>query len=512
VKLSDELQLMSCPLCGHDYGSTDELLAHIDVTTSRPTDRVSSILELTRRLGETRSRLANNRQEIADQRELLGSVENETAILSKHIQTLSEEAAALARVDFEPPSEGAISTLRGLIRNHEELVAASEASLSDRQLEVEACEAEAFNAREEFATLRSRVDALTTEATPLSGANQLEELHRELEQAKQLHGSRDSQNAEAENEYQAKAAVYEQLSASVRDLRRSLEEARARLAENRQRFASLEQQLRERTAQLSLNSDMNQLTAAIADRLAAIYAKEKDLGAAMNDLEGIVSADRYEIAATEIKQLQAKESEAEKEVQLISRAEKRFARIAEVTRERSRSEAEKAIEIFRDAIQECFRALNPHRHLDEIKLSASEILVTDADLADAVQPYLYTSTGQLNVLALSVFIGVALRQRISNLNFVMLDEPVQNLADLQFLAFLSFVKRVALGRQVILSTADSNIAELFRRQMASSAWSRQKGRYVHYEWHGFDSKSGPQIERLDTSAGPSRRRRVRTAL
>jgi hypothetical protein len=414
------------------------------------------------------------------------------------------------REGAEPLSEAAISTLRELVRSHEELMAASEASLSERLLDVEVREAEAFGAREEFTTLRSRVDALTTDTTPISGTNQLDGLRRDLEQAQQLHSSRETQNAEAENEYQANTGIYEQLAASVGDIRTNLDEARARLAENRQRLASLEQQLRERSAQLSLNSDMNQLTAVIGHRLAALSAKEEDLRAAMSDLESIVSADRYEIAATEIKQLQAKDSEAEKEIQLISRAEKRFARIAEVIRERSRSEAEKAIEIFRDAIQECFGALYPHRHLDKIKLSAAEILVTDTDLADAVQPYLYTSTGQLNVLALSVFIGVALRQRISNLNLVMLDEPVQNLADVQFLAFLSFVKRVALGRQVILSTADSNIAELFSRQMASSAWSRQKGRYAHYEWRSFDSKTGPDIGRLDRSVGPSPRQREQT--
>jgi predicted nucleic acid-binding Zn-ribbon protein len=465
---------------------------------------------LTRRLEDTRSRLANSQQEVASQRELLGSAEHECDILSSQIHTLSEEAAALTSEGADPLSEDEISALRGLVGSYEELVAASQASLSEKQLEVEACEAEAFGAREEFATLRSRVDALTTDAAPMSGTNQLDALRRDLERAQQLRSFHETQNAEAEKEYQAKTAAYEQLSARVRGARTSLDEARARLAENRQRLASLEQQLRERTTQLSLSSHMNHLALAIGDRLATLSGREKDLQAAMSDLEGIVSADRYEIAATEIKQLQAKDSETEKEIHLISLAEKRFAQIAEVIRERSRSEAGKAIETFRDAIQECFSALYPHRHLEEIKLSATDILVTDTDLTDAVQPYLYTSTGQLNVLALSVFIGVALRQRISNLDFVMLDEPVQNLADVQFLAFLSFVKRVALGRQVILSTADSNIAELFGRQMASSAWSRQKGRYAHYEWLSFDSKTGPDVARLDTSTGTSLRRREQT--
>jgi exonuclease SbcC len=121
-----------------------------------------------------------------------------------------------------------------------------------------------------------------------------------------------------------------------------------------------------------------------------------------------------------------------------------------------------------------------------------------------VEPYLYASTGQLNVLALALFVAASLRQRVSRLGFMMLDEPVQNLDDIHFLAFIALVKRVALTRQVIFSTADGNIAELFRRQMKSVA--AVDGQYVQYEWRSFDPKSGPDITRVDSLArGISRR-------
>jgi DNA repair exonuclease SbcCD ATPase subunit len=497
--LAAELQLRSCPLCGHDYGSTAEVLEHINAATSQPDDYELKSLNLTRSVEEIRSQLTSSQREVASLKELLRSNANDRELLSSQGNNLSAEAAALTSDGAEPLSEKDVSTLHEMIRSDEERLAASLTSLAEKQLEAETRETEASNAREQLATLRSRAAALTTDGVTLPGKNELEILRHDLEQAQQRRSSHETEKTQAEQEYKERSVTCEQLSARLQVARTSLDEARARFAEHRQRLASLEQQLRERTTRLSLGSETNKLAVAITDRYAALAAVERDLRGAISDLEGIVSADRYEIAATEIKQLRSKDTEAEEEIRRISRAETRFARIAEVSRDRSRAEAEKAIEIFRDAIQECFSALYPHRHLVEIKLSAAEILVTDTDLTDAVQPYLYTSTGQLNVLALSVFIGVALRQRISKLNFVMLDEPVQNLADVQFLAFLSFVKRVALGRQVILSTADSNIAELFRRQMASSAWSRQPGRYVHYEWLGFDAKAGPDIRLLDAS-------------
>lgn len=105
----------------------------------------------------------------------------------------------------------------------------------------------------------------------------------------------------------------------------------------------------------------------------------------------------------------------------------------------------------------------------------------------------YSSTGQANVLALSVFLGLALRQTFARGGFLLLDEPVQNLDDLHFLAFLTLIKRIALSRQVIVSTADANIAEVLRRQLRS--WSVGSHRWCEYEWVGFDPAKGPTVRR-----------------
>jgi recombinational DNA repair ATPase RecF len=117
-------------------------------------------------------------------------------------------------------------------------------------------------------------------------------------------------------------------------------------------------------------------------------------------------------------------------------------------------------------------------------------------LTQGVRPQDYSSTGQANVLALSVFLGLALRQTFSFGRFLLLDEPVQNLDDLHFLAFLTLLKRIALSRQVIISTADSNIAEILRRQPRS--WSVKNRRWCEYEWVGFQPESGPTIRRRES--------------
>lgn len=78
-----------------------------------------------------------------------------------------------------------------------------------------------------------------------------------------------------------------------------------------------------------------------------------------------------------------------------------------------------------------------------------------------------------------------------------MDEPVQNLADIYFLAFMALVKRMATFRQVVLSTADGNVAELIRRQMVSGSLAEGAPRCIQWEWLSFDPENGPEVRLFD---------------
>jgi len=124
-------------------------------------------------------------------------------------------------------------------------------------------------------------------------------------------------------------------------------------------------------------------------------------------------------------------------------AETRFTKISDEIRKTAESEAAGALQHQRQAIQECFTAIYPHGHLNKVVMGddpLGEVLVTDELLAKGVEPTTYLSTGQSNVLALSIFLGIALRQRLLKVGIVCLDEPVQHLDDLHFLGFVSLRK------------------------------------------------------------------------
>ena len=137
----------------------------------------------------------------------------------------------------------------------------------------------------------------------------------------------------------------------------------------------------------------------------------------------------------------------------------------------------------------------PHEHLNEVVIGddpLGQVLVTDDRLSRGVEPTTYLSTGQANVLALSVFMGIALRQRLLRIGVVCLDEPVQHLDDLHFLGFVSLLKRVGLSKQVVLSTADANVTEIITRQMQSS-WAELPNDFIRYDWDSFDPETGPSV-------------------
>jgi DNA repair protein SbcC/Rad50 len=500
--LVNDLQMSSCPVCGHEYGSIAELSDHIVNAGAQREEGDLELKRLTESVEESRSALSELEEQVAgNERDLRSETESRERFQGELADLSDTESVLIA----EPSRAFLPAEIEGLeqqLRQAEERLEQVEASLSDAESSLETTDAELLRARERFTTAKSRFERLSFEPPESSDG--------ELEHTEQTKATEEIQKADAEKAYQDQANVCEQLSSQTNSLRTSVQQHRARLAQSTQRLASLEAEVREQAERIGLAVHRAQVTTGVSDVINQLAQEEGQLREATDDLEKIVSADRYNVQALELKELENTRSTLQTQLDQITLAQARFNELAGLVDERSNAEARNSTQHLREAIQESFAALYPHNHLDQIELSTSDVLLYDSDLTSPVQPYFYTSTGQLNVLALSMFMGVALRQRICRLGFIMLDEPVQNLSDVQFLAFIMFVKRIALKRQVILSTADSNIAELFRRQMVSGGWSNGEPRYAQFEWRSFDPFTGPNFVPIDFP-GVSRTRSADTS-
>jgi exonuclease SbcC len=101
------------------------------------------------------------------------------------------------------------------------------------------------------------------------------------------------------------------------------------------------------------------------------------------------------------------------------------------------------------------------------------------------------SAAQLNVLALSVFLGLGLSQRYSLLDQVFLDDPIQSMDDVNILALIDVFRAIQdtknNRKKIIISTHDNNFAKLLAIKMRNRS-------YTQYNFVGYGAE-GPKVER-----------------
>ncbi|MFL5867508.1 MAG: hypothetical protein ACJ766_10470, partial [Thermoleophilaceae bacterium] len=98
--------------------------------------------------------------------------------------------------------------------------------------------------------------------------------------------------------------------------------------------------------------------------------------------------------------------------------------------------------------------------------------------------------GQLNIVALSYFLGLALKAREGALPFIALDDPLQTMDDLGVLGFADLCRRLREHRQLILTTHDRRFASLLQRKLAPREASAST---LLHEFEGW-TREGPQVE------------------
>lgn len=99
------------------------------------------------------------------------------------------------------------------------------------------------------------------------------------------------------------------------------------------------------------------------------------------------------------------------------------------------------------------------------------------------------SSAQLNVLALSIFLGLGLTQKCSNIDQLFLDDPIQSMDDINILSYIDLMRAIIdsdiISKNIIISTHDDNFAKLLSIKMRNKEIKMYK--FISY------SKEGPVI-------------------
>lgn len=131
-------------------------------------------------------------------------------------------------------------------------------------------------------------------------------------------------------------------------------------------------------------------------------------------------------------------------------------------------------------INNYFRQISPHSYCNYINLLTKKnelfILLNDSQLRyediedsidESVNASLTLSAAQSTILAMSIFLALNRSQNWSKLNIIGIDDPFQNLDDINAYSFIDVIANLnsVENRQILISTHDSDFAKLSIRKM-----------------------------------------------
>lgn len=102
----------------------------------------------------------------------------------------------------------------------------------------------------------------------------------------------------------------------------------------------------------------------------------------------------------------------------------------------------------------------------------------------AVSPSAFFSDAQMNSLAITVFLAGALRQRWSAFNTILIDDPIQQMDEMNVCAFLDLIRGLSTQRQFIVFTCSRDFYLLALDKLTCLNRDRQ-GRFLAYRLEGI---------------------------
>lgn len=191
--------------------------------------------------------------------------------------------------------------------------------------------------------------------------------------------------------------------------------------------------------------------------------------------------------------------------------ESRAAKLEEVSQraQRLKSLADAAVEARVEVTERRFRAiqplvadifgrLDPHPAFKTIEFELDTYyrrgtttpMVRDLVEEVTADPLMVFSTSQANIAALSYFLAMGWSAGERRLPFVLLDDPVQSMDDVNVLGFADLCRHLRRERQLLISTHERRFASLLERKLAPRSESEST---IVLEFVAWD-RSGPAVE------------------
>lgn len=146
-----------------------------------------------------------------------------------------------------------------------------------------------------------------------------------------------------------------------------------------------------------------------------------------------------------------------------------------------------------EIINDIYKKIDPHPDFKTIKLEPQFdgikpklfIRAVNDENKDEIDPVLYLSSAQVNILSLSIFLAKALQNKDVMINTIFMDDPIQYLDSINVLSFIDLLRSITtdkqLDRQVVISTHDENFFNLLKKKFNPHYYN---SKFIAFESYG----------------------------
>jgi len=144
----------------------------------------------------------------------------------------------------------------------------------------------------------------------------------------------------------------------------------------------------------------------------------------------------------------------------------------------------------KDVINLIYGRIEPHPKLTKIDFFTDfndrgepRLLITTGNDEGQVNPILFLSAGQVNVLSLSIFLARCFEYGNKEIETIFMDDPIQNLSDINVLSFIDLLRTLITeqNKQIIISTHDEKFFRLLQNKLPEEYCSTK---YFEFESMG----------------------------
>lgn len=494
-----------------EHANAEELLRNSQAELARLTQRLATEPEIAKARQVLQDEVADSAP-VFEIRELPAQAAEAVALgqLARRLRIAADELLKRARVITEQQDALPVIDAKELAGVEEEIEkAAQESSAAQEELAI------AVTRRRQAEQRASQLAELATRAMPLLGEHcpvcrqpiEQTEVEAHLRELIEAGGEDLPALIHANTEAEQRADMLgvrslelqnrrQELSADMQR-RSELEQARAELVKDCAQLAAGETPIRKEVQEMLATgaTDALEQLRESADHLAGISEQLASLlgtSGLAEELQRVSEqVDAQTAAVADLSQEAARASRDAESAKTLASASTRA--IAGVTKERFAS--------LQPLVDDIFARLAPHPVFTALgfemgvsyRSGVADPFVSDPESGATADPLLVFSSSQANVAALTYFLALSWASTTKALPFLLLDDPLQSMDDVNALGFSDLCRHIRTRRQLVVSTHETRLASLLARKLTPRA-PGVRTRVLHFT--GWD-RDGPIIEPED---------------